>query len=147
MRTVQLPWMVATVRYTKTDENGNDKRVTEKVALSADTYAEAEEKITKEFINYENVDLEITGMVRPTFNEVFFSDDNKDDKFYTAKLSFITIDEATEKEKKTNVTYLVQAATLNGAIKNVDEVMKSSTADYVSISATESKIVDVLDEG
>lgn len=33
------------------------------------------------------------------------------------------IDEKTEKEKKSTVTYLVQANSVNGAIKNIDEVM------------------------
>lgn len=144
MRAEIKPWMVAAVRYTKTDENGNDKRVTEKVALSADTFTEAENVILKEYADYANVDLDITGIARPAFKEIFFSDNDKDDKFYTAKLCFITIDEATEKEKKSKVVYLVQAATIAGAVKNIDEVMKPTMSDYTSISVTESGIANVL---
>lgn len=146
MRALTLPWMEATVRYTKTDENGNDKRVTEKYVITAETFAEAEEKMLKALAEYENVDLEIRGMVRPAYGEVFFSDNDKDDKFYTAKVSIITLDEKTEKEKKTRQTYLVQGSSLNGAVKNIDEELGKSMVDYVSISATESKVVDVFEK-
>lgn len=146
MRAVQSSWMEVTVRYTKTDDNGNDKRVTEKYVVVAETYAEAEQKILKALAEYENVDLEIRGMVRPAYGEVFFSDNDKDDKFYTAKVSIITLDEKTEKEKRTSQTYLIQASSLNGAVKNVDEELGKSMIDYVSISATESKVVDVFEK-
>ena len=51
----------------------------------------------------------------------------------------------TEKEKKTTVTYLVQADTLDGAKKNITEVMSTSSIDYVIQSIAETKIMDVFE--
>ena len=70
---------------------------------------------------------------------------NADTRWYKAKLQFITIDEKTEKEKRNSVTYLVQAATLNGAVKNVDEVMNGTMIDYVISNISETKFMDVFE--
>lgn len=135
--------MEVSVRYTKTNEEGNDKRVSEKYVVAADSYAAAETKTLEWLADYACVDLEITGMARPAFREVFFSDSAQDDKFYTARLCFVTVDERTGKEKKSKVTYLVQAGSLNGAVKNIDEAMKGTQSDYVSVSVSESSVIDV----
>ena len=70
---------------------------------------------------------------------------DRDDKWYKAKLQFLTIDEKTEKEKRTTVIYLVQAATLNGAVKNIDEIMGGTTIDYDVVSVNETQVMDVFE--
>ena len=75
----------------------------------------------------------------------FFSDIDTDDKWFKAKLSFITLDEKTDKEKRTSVTYLVQAHSVSGAVKHVDEVMGSTMIDYEIAAITETKIMDVFE--
>ena len=67
------------------------------------------------------------------------------DKWYKAKLKFITIDEKTEKEKSTNVNYLVQAGTLNGAVKNIESVMGGTMIDYVIAAVNETTLMDVFE--
>jgi hypothetical protein len=67
------------------------------------------------------------------------------DRWYKAKLQFITIDEKTEKEKKSNVNYLVQAGSFNGAVKNLDEVMGGTMIDYSIVSVAETQIMDVYE--
>ena len=66
-------------------------------------------------------------------------------EMYKAKLSFITIDEKTEKEKRSTVTYLVQASTFNGAVKNIEQVMGGTMIDYVIANISETKIMDVYE--
>jgi hypothetical protein len=80
-----------------------------------------------------------------TYGEIFFSDNANDDRWYKTRLQFITIDEKTEKEKRSTVTYLMQAATINGAIKNIDEVMKDTMIDYVIAGVSETKVMDVYE--
>lgn len=70
---------------------------------------------------------------------------NTDTRWYKAKLAFITIDEKTEKEKRTNVYYLVQATSFNNARENVTTVMKGSMFDYVIVKIEETKIMDVFE--
>ena len=58
-----------------------------------------------------------------------------------------TIDEKTAKEKKSSVNYLVNAGTLNGAVKNIDEVMGGTMIDYVIASVAETMLMDVFEYG
>jgi hypothetical protein len=43
------------------------------------------------------------------------------------------------------VNYLVHAATLNGAVKNLDEVMAGTMIDYVIAGVTETTLMDVFE--
>ena len=69
-----------------------------------------------------------------------------DTRWYKAKLQFITIDEKAEKEKRSNVTYLVEACSLHNALDNIDNVMKGTMIDYVQANVGETQIVDVYEE-
>ena len=64
-----------------------------------------------------------------------------------ARLEFITIDEKTEKEKRSAVNYLVQAGTLKGAVSNIENVMGTTMIDYVIASVAETKLMDVFEYG
>ena len=82
---------------------------------------------------------------KANYKEVFFGDDDDDDiKYYVSTLSFISIDEKSEKEKRSNVNYLVMASNIKAAIRHIDEVMGKTMIDYESISVKESKVVDVF---
>ena len=74
-----------------------------------------------------------------------FDDGDTADRWYNAKLEFITIDEKTEKEKRSAVVYLVQAGAFDGALKNVKEVMGSTMIDYGTAKIEETKIMDVFE--
>ena len=75
----------------------------------------------------------------------FFSEEEMADKWYKTKLQFITIDEKTEKEKRSAVNYLVQAGSLHGAVKNIEEVMGGTMIDYVIASVAETSLMDVFE--
>ena len=68
-----------------------------------------------------------------------------DDKWYKAKLQFITIDEKTEKEKRSTVNYLVQAKSLARALRYVDEEMGKTMIDYDTIGLNETNLMDVFE--
>ena len=70
---------------------------------------------------------------------------SRDTSWYKSKVAFITIDEKTDKEKRTNVYYLVEGISLESARKNIDEVMGSTMIDYVICSVSETKIEDVFE--
>ena len=67
------------------------------------------------------------------------------DKWYKAKLAFITIDEKTDKEKRTSVYYLVNAGNINSALKNVDKIMGVTMIDYQTCNLTETQVIDVFE--
>ena len=145
MRSRTSNWFETAIRYDKTMEDGMTKKVIENYVVDALSFGEAEERITEEMSAYISGEFEVKNINPAAFKEVFFSENDNDDRWYKAKLAFITIDEKTEKEKRSSVTYLVQAATLNGAVKNIDEVMVGTMIDYVISNISETKFMDVYE--
>ncbi len=145
MRTRTANWFEIKVRYDKTMEDGQNKKVIEQYVVDAYTFSEAEAKITKEMSYYISGEFEIKAITPAIYSEVFFSDSDTADKWFKVKLSFITIDEKTEKEKHTISTRLVQAGSVSGTVKNIEEVMETGLADYSIVAITETKIIDVFE--
>ena len=116
MRSRMSTWFETKVRYTKAQEDGSEKPVTEAYVVDALSFTEAESRIIDEMAVYVTGEFKVSGISKAAYGEVFFSDMDGDDKWYKAKLSFITIDEKTEKEKRSNVNYHVQAKSLARAL-------------------------------
>lgn len=68
-----------------------------------------------------------------------------DARWYKAKVQFITIDEKTEKEKRFNTYYLVQACSVHNASDNIDCVLGKSMTDYDIVSVAEQPIIEVYE--
>ena len=147
MRSRSAMWFECKIRYEKVMEDGLQKKVNENYVVDALSFSEAETRITEEMSAYISGEFEVADIKKAAFKEVFFTDDNIADKWYKAKLQFITIDEKTAKEKRSTVTYLVQAGSMNGAMKNIDEVMGGTMIDYVVASVAETTIMDVYEYG
>ena len=145
MRTRTAQWFETRVRYDKMMEDGQQKKVIEQYVVDALSFGEAEERITKEMSHYISGEFEVKAITPASYGEIFFSDAESDDRWYKAKLSFITIYEKTDTEKRTSVTYLVQGGTVQSAVKNVEEVMNGTAIDYVIAAVTETKIMDVFE--
>jgi len=126
-------------------EDGMQKKVTEAYVVDALSFSEAEERIIEEMSSYISGEFNVTDIKKAPYGEIFFSDQELADKWYKAKLQFITIDEKTEKEKRSTVNYLVQAGSFNGAVKSIDEVMGSTMIDYVVSSMAETSLMDVFE--
>jgi hypothetical protein len=128
-------------------EDGLQKKVTETYTIDALSFTEAEQRIMEELSAYISGEFDIKDIKIAPYKEIFFADQDLADKWYKTKLEFITIDEKTAKEKKSAVNYLVNAGTLNGAVKNIDEVMGGTMIDYVIASVSETKLMDVFEYG
>ena len=147
MRSRTATWFECKIRYEKVTEDGLQKKVNENYVVDALSFSEAETRITEEMSSYISGEFEVADIKKAAYKEVFFTDDNIADKWYKAKLQFITIDEKTEKEKRSTVNYLVQAGSMNGAMKNIDEVMGGTMIDYVVSSVSETTLMDVYEYG
>ncbi len=145
MRSRTANWFECKIRYEKTMEDGLQKKVTEAYTVDALSFSEAEERIIEEMSSYISGEFIVQDIKKAPYGEIFFSDKELDDRWYKAKLQFITIDEKTEKEKRTTVNYLIQAGTLNGAVNNIDEVMGGTMIDYVLVSVAETQLMDVFE--
>ena len=145
MRSRTAQWFETKIRYDKTMEDGQQKKITELYVVDALSFGEAEERITQEMSAYISGEFDVKAITPTSYGEIFFSENANDDRWYKAKLQFITIDEKTEREKRTSTYYLVQAASLNGAVKNIDEVMGGTMIDYVIAAINETQIMDVFE--
>lgn len=145
MKSITAQWFICKVRYEKMQEDGMQKKVTESYVIDAVSFTEAEERITEEMSAYISGEFEVKDISLAPFGEIFFDEKLSADRYYKAKLAFITIDEKSDNEKRQNVTYLVHAENFNAAVKNVDEVMGGTMIDYEIISIAETQIMDVFE--
>ena len=145
MRSKTAIWFECKVRYEKNGEDGMPKKVIETYVVDAVSFGEAESRILEEMGKYVGGEIEVVDLKIAQYKEIFFADSALADKWYKAKLAFITIDEKTDKEKKTSVYYLVNAGNIDAAKKNVDDIMGKSMIDYETKSLSETQIIDVFE--
>lgn len=136
-------WFECKIKYEKTMENGLVKKVNEPYLVDALNFTEAERRIIEEMTPFMTGEFQVADIKRVHYAEFFETPEESADRWFRAKLVFITLDEKSGKEKKTSQNVLIQAADLRGAIKRLDEGMKGSMLDYTIASVTETAIMDV----
>lgn len=138
-------WFECKVKYEKTMENGLIKKVNEPYLVDALNFTEAERRIIEEITPFMSGEFEVSDIKRAHYAELFEAlTDDSADRYFRAKLVFITLDEKSGKEKKTSQNVLIQASDLRDAIKRLDEGMKGSMMDYTIASVTETSLMDVF---
>lgn len=145
MRSRTSIWFECKVKYEKVQEDGLQKQVVEQYVVNALSFSEAEARITEEMSKYINTSFEVVDVKKAPYKEVFFAEDGTSERWYKVKLDFITLDEKTEKEKRSRVIYLVNASNLNSAMKNTDDVLSGTMIDYDAASITDTKLLDVFE--
>lgn len=138
-------WFECKIRYEKMMDDGIQKKVTETYVVDALSFSEAEERIIEEMSSYISGEFNVTDIKKAPYGEIYFSDQEMADRWYKAKLMFITIDEKSEKEKASAVNYLIQAGSFNGVVKSIDEFMGKTMNDYTVSNVAETKIMDVFE--
>ena len=129
------------VRLQKTMEDGQQKKVSEQYVVEAATFGEAERRIAECLKPYIEGEFEVTDIKIAGYGQIL--NDNQDaDKYFKAKVSFVTLDETTGKEKKTSELYLVQSDTLESAESDVKSFLNDGNTTISSISET--AILDVF---
>lgn len=144
MKSVSGDFKECLVSYEKVQEDGLQKKVSERFVVNGISFTDAEARITKEMGSYISGEFKVENINPCKFKELFLSDDASDDRWYIARLVFIVPDEKTGKEKKSRIHYLVQGSSVKGATKSVDDVMGGTMIDYVIEKVEETKYVDVF---
>ena len=145
MRSKTAIWFECKIRYEKIMEDGTPKKVNEVYVIDALSFSEAEERIMEEMSSYISGEIELVDVKIAPYKEIFFADNNLTDRWFKAKVVYITIDERTQREKRMPVMVLVNAGNINSAIKNTDEVMGGTMIDYAITAIQETKIFDVFE--
>lgn len=134
-------WFECKVRYDKLMDNGVVKKVTEPYLVDALSFTEAEARIIEEQTPFISGEFSVSAVKRSKISEIFR--DDSADRWYLAKVAFITIDEKTAVEKKTVSQILVAGSDFKGAYSNFLDGMKSTLADYELVSLAETPLMDV----
>ena len=141
---MQSEWFECKVRYDKTLENGLIKKVTETYLVDALSFTEAEKRFIEEITPFMSGEFIVTDIKRARLSDLFDSDDLNDDRWFRARIAFITIDEKSGVEKRTAQNVLIQANDFHKAINRLDEGMKGTLGEWVIVTVTETAIIDVF---
>lgn len=132
------------IQYQKMLEDGRVKKVTEQYVVEALSFTEAESRITEEMTPYIDGDFDVVSEKIAPYNEIILSDKSDDDKWFISKVSLITLDEKTAKEKKTSQRLLVQAETSEKAMDYTKEMLSHYMSDYRIDSVQDTQTLDVF---
>lgn len=136
-----MNWFECKVRYDKMVEQGIVKKVTESFLVDALSFTEAEARIIEEQTPFISGEFSVSAVKRTKISEIFR--DDRADKWYLAKVAFITIDEKTGVEKKASTLMLVQAGNFKEALDHFLDGMKGTMADFEIQSIAETPLLDV----
>lgn len=128
------------VKYRKVDGNGVYKQVTESYILDALSFSEAEARFTKEMSEYISEEFKITNIRVTNFAEIHPSEGK--DLWFKSKISLLSYDEESGKEKKQNMYMLVQADDVDDAYKRTSELMHNTMGEWSIPSVSETKIIE-----
>lgn len=119
-------------------ENGAIKRVSEKYLCDALSIVEADAVVTENLKPYISGDFFTSKVENSPIAEVI--GDKEADKFYLAKVAFVTIDERSGKEKKTVSQWLIGGTDFNDAYEMVLREINKCMADIEIVSLAETPI-------
>ena len=135
-------WFECKVRYEKTQEDGMPKKVTETYVVDGINFGDAFKGICEYAIKNIADEFEIVAMKMARYKDIV-TVNSISEKFFRVKINVITIDEKTDKQKKTPMFVLVQAANIAATRKVIDDdYMGGTMTDYEISSVVETKIVE-----
>ena len=137
-------WFECKVKYVRMLETGMQKAVNEPYLVDALSFTEAEARIIEEMQPYISGEFKVDSVKRVRVSEMFF--DETGDRWYKAKVNFVTLDEKKGVEKRTASYMYVQATEFSKALQNLMEGMKGTMSDFEVASITETSLLDVFKE-
>ena len=138
-------WFECKVKYSKVDEKGVSKRVTDTYLVDALSFSEAESRVIEELKPFIKGEFNILGMKMAAVNEIYPCDEG--DRWYKCKVSFITVDEVKGTEKKVSSNILVFGSDIASAWTNLNKALADTMADYEVTIIAETPIVDIFPYG
>lgn len=128
------------VCYEKQTGEDNPGQVTETYLVEAETPSAAEKAVIDEIKPFVFGELEVLSISKRNFWDRVRRENG--DYFYEAKVELITIDG--DKETRKAVSVLIQDNTLEDAVRELHEFMKSNDCEITLVK--KSAIIDILEE-
>lgn len=138
-------WFECKVSYERQADSMGMKKVSESYLVDALSFTEAEKRIIKEVRPFVSVgELEVVNIRRARIAELFLNGEAEDDRYFRAKVNFITVDEKSGSEKKTSATMIVKSDSLPNAVTELKAQLDSQMASYEIAAVTDTQILDVF---
>lgn len=134
-------WYQVKCKFTKEFTDGTLKRVTEPCLYSAMSFTEAEERAYKEIGEYVRGEFLITHIAKQKIQDIFDYEDS--DVWYKAKVSYVSEDADSGKEKKVNNSYLVNAQNTNEASDRIKDSLRGLMVSYEISKVEKTDIVEI----
>lgn len=134
-------WFSCKINYLKQAENGTIFKKSEQYMLNALSFTEAEARlqgILEEYIPEYN----LATCAKSNINDIVI--DESKDHFFKLKISYVSVDADSGKEKKISENYLVQADSIKDAIEKTEQRMEGSIVEWEIASAAKTTVVDVF---
>jgi len=134
-------WFSCKINYLKQAENGTIFKKSEQYMLNALSFTEAEARlqgILEEYIPEYN----LATCAKSNINDIVI--DESRDFFFKLKVTYVSVDSDSGKEKKISENYLVQADSIKDAIEKTEVRMEGSIVEWEIANAAKTNVVDVF---
>ncbi|MGB1103730.1 MAG: DUF4494 domain-containing protein [Crocinitomicaceae bacterium] len=115
-------WYTVKVKFTKEFQDGTLKRVTEPYLVSSLSFTEAEARIYQEVGEFVRGEFLVTSISKTDYADIFHYEEAED--WYKCKVTYVTEDADSGKEKKINNNFLVSAHNVKEAYERMEESLK-----------------------
>jgi hypothetical protein len=136
-------WFECKVSYEAEDGNGKTSKKTESYLVDGVSFTEAEARITEKVAEFIPGEFKVEAVKREKIYEIFRNEGSE--VWFKFKIEFVTIDEKSAKEKKTNVIVYLQSSKIEDVVKELNAKMTDSMTDYAIINIAKTKILDVFE--
>lgn len=135
-------WFTCKVKYQKIDDHGKMSRASETYLVDAINFTEAEKRIFEIMEQYVSGDIEVVGISRTNFTEIFNYEDGQ--YWYKAKVGWSIFDENSSKETKVSNNMLVAANSVRDAYDRISENLETMLVPVEISAVALSPILDVF---
>lgn len=137
-------WFEAKVKYMRVGEDGREHKVSEMYLIDAMSYTEAESRTVSEMETIIKGDYYIPSLKKSNITEVVTSEDERDDRWYKAKVAIVDAEEVSGREKRSFQYYLVAASDTNRALENLNKALATFVVPWEVASIADTQFMDVL---
>jgi hypothetical protein len=134
-------WFQTKVKFLRQMDNGLIKQITEQYLVDAMSFTETEARVMQE-VGEGMREVTMMSVARSNIKEVVFYGDT--DMWFKVKVTYSTMDEDTEKEKKITTYLLVNANDLRESYDRTEEHLKEMLVPFQIPKIEESPIIDVF---
>ena len=134
-------WFSTKISFLKQAENGSIYKISEQYLLNAESFTEAEARL-QAILEDSIPEYNLLTCAKANVSDIIFNEGAE--AFYSCKISFLSHDEDSGKEKKVTQTFLVAADSVKEAGDLLEDKMKGTVVEWELLTISKTPIVDVF---